>query len=303
MQESSLITNSDTSEELTQQEKKALNAIELMIDANNHKNFEKLSNILIKYPIELLQKLSDSSSKLKDFCQNNTEFHEAIASSLQNYDYINVEIISMDSKEHFNLFAIFTAACYFSQYYANLPEARTSKKAKIRCMQGFEVACQLGLYQALTARCDQNITLLLSQVTANESKEKAITSILHDTKRLANLYWGMGYRQAGCILQDLVEKMTLFWEEKNRTTILHEESIKNFLCASFLESHPTSARIELSLTKGKGYISYMMDRGFKTHASWDEAKTELRKQVNDDAIYERLLNAAKLEIDTILFKE
>src|SRR6185437_16491355 len=92
-------------------------------------------------------------------------------------------------------------------------------EARLRCIQAFNTACELGLYQALTARCDSNTTLLLSHAASSESKEKAITSILDDTKRLSNLYWKMGYIQAGCILQKLVEKVAPIWKEKGREEI------------------------------------------------------------------------------------
>ena len=131
---------------------------------------------------------------------------------------------------------------------------------------------------------------------------------MHDTKCLSNLYWKLGYIQAACILQELVKKaaeITSCWkdddEEKNRMAIIREEYLKNFLCASFLENHPESQKIELGLTKGKGYVAEMMEKGSKVPATWDEAKTELYGWVkNNNATYERLLDAAKREIDTIL---
>jgi len=219
----------------------------------------------------------------------------------------------MDGKEHFCLFELLIAVKKLSQYYdyCNLPQAERTSEARLRSMQAFERAYELGLFQALKARCEENINLFLSDDVSSEDKEKALTSIVHDTKRISNLYWGIGYIQAGCILQKLVEKTaeaTSHWkddesrEEKDRMAIFYQESIKNRLCASLLEHHPESKKIELALTLGKGYVAYIMDKqGIKMPTTWEEAKIKLRSWVkNNDATYERLLNAAKIEVDAIL---
>jgi len=308
MQRNSLFSTSSSSNvKLPEQEKAALDTIEKLIDSNNNDDINYLIDALPKYPVDVLQRLYDASPKLQDFCQKNVKFHEALAKELKEEKRIDIAIASMDGKEHLTVFDIFRAVDNMSEYYKIIRSgnARKSNEARLRCMQSLEMACKLGLYQALTARCDQNITLLLSQAASSESKEKAIASILHDTKRLSNLYWKMGYIQAGCILQKLAEKIAPIWKEKgregiDRLAILHEENIKNFLCASLLEDHPESKKIELASTKGKGYIAGMEEKGIKIPA-WDEAKIKLRSWVNnDDATYERLLKAAKEEIDTIL---
>jgi hypothetical protein len=309
MQRNSLFsTNSAPSVELDEADRKTLKTIELMIDSNRSEYIDKLIYGLPRYPIDLLQRLYDASPKLKDFCQKNAKFQEAIADSLHRHGFMNVEINSMDGKEYFSLFDIFIAAGNLGKYYnyINLPQKEKTKEARLHGIQSLNKACELGLYQALTARCDQNTTLLLSQAASSERKEEAIASILNDTKRLSNLYWKLGYIQAASILQEMAEKTVPLWDEKgregiNRLALFLEECIKNYLCAFFLEDHPYSNKIELGLTLGKGYVDYIMDkRGIKV-PTWEEAKIKFRSWVkNNDATYERLLNTAKREIDTIL---
>ena len=306
-------TSSASSMVLNEEDQVTLGAIKRVINSNDNKKIDGLIDSLIKYPVDLLQTLYKADTEFKDFCQKNTKFQEELANKLQRHGFSNVEITSMDGKEHFYLFEFLIAVKKYGQYcaYDNLPPVAKTSEARFNSIRALNIACELGLYEALTARCEENANLFLSPDEPSEKKEKALASIVHDTQRLSNLYWKLGYIQAGCILQELVEKTaeaTSHWkddesrEEKDRMAIFYQESIKNRLCASFLEDYPESKKIELGLTEGKGYVAYIMDKkGIKIPTTWDEAKIKLRSLVkNNDATYERLLNTAKREIDTIL---
>src|SRR6185437_9842724 len=86
---------------------------------------------------------------------------------------------------------------------------------------------------------------------------------------------GIVFLVISCILQEMTKKTIPLWKEKgregiDRLAIFNEEIVKNFLCASLLEEHPESQKIELALTDGKGYAGEMMDeKGIKI-PTWDE---------------------------------
>jgi len=285
---------------------KTLSSIELIIDSNDNKNFDRLSKGLIKYSLDLLQKFYQASTKFKDFCQKNVQFQDAMADNLRGRGFINVAITSMNGKEHISLFEIFIAAGTLGQFYTNMTKARASKdeeakEMRLHCMQALSAACELGLYNALLARCDLNTTRLSSTTVSDAEKEEAIKSILADVKRLSNLYWLMGYVAAGWILHDVSDYFAKIPEKKNRAISFREESIKNFLCASRLEENPDSKKIEHSMTGGKEYLEDMeIKDGDKILRTWSDAKMTLNTWSGNRETYEKLRNTAKIEIDSIL---
>jgi len=290
---------------LTKQEEDALGDLEKLIDSTKNDDIDYLIYALPKYPVDVLQKLYDASPKLQDFCQKNVKFHEAVANILQSHDYINIEITSMDRKEHLTVFDLFRAMDNMSEYYRNVRNgnARKSNEVRLHCIRSLNIACELGLYNALLARCDINTTMLSNTTVSDAKKEEAVESIVADTKRLSNLYWLMGYVAAGWILHDVsnCDYFSKIQNGKDRTISFREESIKSFLCASFLEKNPDSERIEKNMTGGKEYIEDMeIKDGDKILRTWSDAKMALDTWSGNRETYERLRNTAKIEIDSIL---
>ncbi|HVY53755.1 MAG TPA: hypothetical protein VHA13_04475 [Gammaproteobacteria bacterium] len=299
MQRINFFKNSSNQFELTPEESETLKAIETAITCKKKSENEKLASMLINYPAELLQKFFIKSEKFKNFCLHNDCFNSAISEKLKEYNYINMPITSMDRSESFSLFQIFMAAQLFSLYNIHFPKIRQSSESRMICNQALELACQFGLFIALIARCENNIARVSSTSLSHEEKEKCISAILADTKRLSNLYWAFGYVQAGCILRELVEKLLLLGEEKNRITAFFEEHIKCLLCATLLADHQYSKEVANSLTDGGGLNAEIKKAGLKIETQ-EDAKLLLKEWSGGKENFDRIQACAQAEINSLL---
>ncbi len=299
MQRIDFFNDSSNYFELTDKESKALEAIEAAINSNNEKVYEKLADSLATYPAELLQKFFIKSEKFKNFCLYNAKFNNAISNKLKKYKHISIEIKAMDGSENLSLFQIFIAAQLFSLYNEHLPKARQSNESRIICGKAVELACKFGLFIALIARCDNNMARLTSTSLSHEEREKCIDTILADTKRLSNLYWSYGYMQAGCILQELVEKLVSLNEEKDRIVAFYEEYIKCFLCSTLLADYEYSKEIANSLTDGSGLNTEVKKAGLKIETQ-EDAKLLLKEWSGSKENFERIQARAQAEINSLL---
>ncbi|HVY53165.1 MAG TPA: hypothetical protein VHA13_01440, partial [Gammaproteobacteria bacterium] len=243
-------------------------------------------------------KLFIKSERFKNFCLQNAEFNNKASEKLKKYRYVNVEIKSMDGNESLSLFQILIAAKLFSLYNEHLPKVRQSSESRIICSQAVELACEFGLLISLIARCDMNMAKISSTSTSHEEREKSISVILADTKRLSNLYWAFGYVQAGCILQELAEKILPLDEEKDRIYVFCEESLKNFLCATLLADHPYSRMIENSLISDE--LGSEVKKGGLKIETQEDAKLLLKEWSGSKENFERIQARAQAEINSLL---
>lgn len=280
---------------LDQQDKKDLAYLESIILSNNineglDKAIQLLSNSNCIFSIKILE----NSSQIREFCSSNAILQNELSKKLRKSGYVSLEIRSINGDEKLSILDIYIAALILNEHFDNLESARTSNERKNWCIKLLDLASEIGLYNALLIRCKKNTKTIVNQQTLESDRNKAMDAVINDTKRLSNLYWGIGYVQAACLLQIPANYFLQIKKERKRGILLYEEAIKNFLCASFLEGNSYSNQIIDNMTLGKGILSAFNENGHDVE-TWDEAKEIIRGWVEDD-VYERIYVLAEEEI-------
>ncbi len=289
---------------LNDQEKTILTFIEPKITAytSGMPIDDVVADYLLKLPYDVLIAICNHSSQLNYFMHSDPRMLSVIAKKLKESNYINVPIQSMDGKERHEVFDHYLAALMTQFYLANLPTIRRSIKAKQFYLTMLDKACELGLYNALVIRCKQTMRKAVVPDLSIVVRQEIIQSLTADIRRLTNLYWNIGYLQAGSLRQGLGNYF-VGGEEKNEAArndgiALHDEAAKDFLCAFLLRQHTPSISIMNALTQGKGLASLSCeeDLHFET---WEEFQSMIYDWVTEEQ-YEKLLHLAEREIASIL---
>ncbi len=287
---------------LSNQEKMILHFLEPKMISDGTVIETDAVNYLMKLPYDILINICNQSSQLNDFMHSASIMLSVIAKKLKSLNYIYVPIQSMDGKEQHDVFDHYLAALITQSYFINLPAARRSVKAKQFCSTMLDKACELGLYNALIIRCKQTIKKATIPGLSLVARQEIASFLTVDIRRLAHLYWSMGYLQAGSLWQEIgnyfVKEENRNEEEKNYGVALHDEAVKYFLCASLLRQHPLSRNILNALTQGRGVSSLSCEEGlyFET---WEDFQSMIYHWISGEQ-YEKILHLAEEEIASIL---
>lgn len=289
----------DSNIELNEQERQILENIVSAMASHLAEDIDRVIDYLVHCSYATVLKLYCKNTEIKNFCQSNTRFHNVLSKILKDYGYINIEINAMDGKERFTIFDHYMAALSMHNYYTNLVSAHYSKEIQAGAIRALDIACELGLYNALVARCKQNIKKIISVKPSDANNELSMQIILEDDRRLSNLYWGIGYIQAGCLLQEIAN-FFLKVKMKEKGVLLHEKAIKYFLCAFLLKDNAYSNEIINTFTSEERLLSLFNQNDVEI-SSWDEVQILLNSWV-EDSDYERIFLLAEKEIEGALMK-
>lgn len=185
-------------------------------------------------------RLASASESFKAFCLSSQLLADTWGSILRDSGQLGETLFSIDKKIQLPI---------YNQYIGTfiLDELEYSKKfssdTEDKKIIGFDekildLACDLGLYQALVFRCQLNIDKLVNRFI---DKIKLHYEIEHDTKMFA-VYWSVGYFRAAQVLAILAESFV-----KQKDNLLAEkyfrEALVAFAKAYLLENHSVSIKI------------------------------------------------------------
>jgi hypothetical protein len=219
------------------------------------------------------------------------EEQELIKLRLSEMGYPSMAIVSIDGKDSFSIYDFYSSSVIYSKFI------QTSDIAALN------QACDRGLYNALIERCKKNYETMSKHDYKSLEFENAIAEIQKDIKELSRIYWGIGYFQAGCILNQIAchlmeqNKATYNNSEASPSLLLMgksilEQSVKCFLCASSLTESQYSNEILNNLTKDADLLGLL--KGDLQFDNWPQAEIKFREWIGDNYMIQE--SAAKQEL-------
>lgn len=290
-----------------EQEKKvkmAANQIAGISQEGDEEEKSELVNKVKNFPYLTLLSACKMNKDVEDYCRTNTAFIDALkdkikdasGSSNKSISHPSLEIISMDNAERYSVFDLYIASMFER---AALSRQATSSE-NINAKTALYNACELGLYDALLVRSESTYLEIRKNLNSEAEKNLSIKKLIGDTNRLTNLYWGLGYVQAGCKLYALAA-LLLESGEVERSKAFKEEAIQKFLCAALLDKNDYSNEIVFNIT-GKKALGNVLNEFFETNGldikftDWTNAKIFLSEMVGRDR-FDTIANQAKVEIE------
>lgn len=279
----------------------ALNHIVSLIDEKTAESNKDLVDTLINYRHDFLLRACQREPKVENFCRTNPLFIDALKKEIQasfdadksvNHPYL--EIRSMNGVLRYTVFDLYLATMF--EQISSSRELATAFKIEMK--KSLDYACQLGLYDAFLVRCESLFNTIKNNIsTLDENNAKILVNI----DMLTNLYWGIGYLQAGCRLYTLGEVL-LQAEQEDCCRMFREQAVKNFLCAALLENDSYSNEIMNNITANKGvaqvFDPFLEENNFEGQfTNWSDAKKFFCERIGEES-YALMEKEAKCELET-----
>jgi hypothetical protein len=272
------------------------NIIQLKENNNNEADQTKLIEIvgwLENYNYDFLERLSSNSPSIKNLYLTNEKLNTTWQNKLATGKYPSQNFVSIDGETTYTIYDLYMASTIYSNYIKDNNDNYLNQ------------ACEKGLYNALIERCKKNMVTLFAQDIDSPEASIVLKQIDLDTKELARIYWGIGYFQAGCILNKIATHFIQVANEERDTnaseahdehitrgTLFLGQSVKYFLCSNDLQDSDISNAILNNLTSNTG-LKLLMTGDLKFD-NWTDAKKEFQDWIKDD--YTTQYQAAKDEL-------
>jgi hypothetical protein len=206
-----------------------------------------------------IYKFSENSTTFKKFCQQkNSPFVSKWMSYLKEKNYLGMPLLSLDEKLSYSVFDQYCAA-YLYSHYLELCKEKDHKNA----LAALTLACNLGLFQALTERCQINKQLVktITEPAGEKAWVIALGQFLDDVKTLGNLYGTIGHLHGSLALLDLGNFLLKTSEREGAAALgnkFHTEAVEHFFQAKSLTEHdlPDNLKIILEISKNEGLALY-----------------------------------------------
>jgi hypothetical protein len=170
---------------------------------------------------------------------NNVEINEHCIEELAKLE-LPSNVKTIHTLEPLPVFMLFMGAKFFDNY----------KTLERHSLQDLDRACHDGDYQALQARTNINLKVVLNKATPEPERLEAIERIKTDVFTMSEFYWTVGHLHACRIYHIIGNHYNQEQDEK-----MHEHyaaSARHFNWAVFLESKPESKYLMKLLYSGKG---------------------------------------------------
>jgi hypothetical protein len=281
---------------LSDEEKAELATVEKTITSGpKRKRFELTRDVLANFnDINKLFKFCFNSDIFKNYCLKNEFKHmDTWVNVLRILKYSGEEIRSVDGKETISIFDQYLGAFFYGEYL----DFKQGKKKMLpsHAVLYLDLACEMGLFQALVARCEYNKEKIHSSRVTNEVQTDSLAQIKSDTKQLSNLYWAVGCLHAALVQLDIGNYFANQATEES-TGIAY--SFQKSAAKKFLKGRELSAyngllqneKILKEICGKKGLLVFEFD-------GWDSAQQFFLKHVNNNfAPHDALIIDAKTEI-------
>jgi hypothetical protein len=258
--------------QLSKPEKEELARVEkILAEGSTEECFAVARDILINFEdIGKVLKFYFNSPLFKEFCLKNEFSHfDNWKEVLEILEYPNKDVVSVDRSETVSILDHYFGAYCLGEYLSFVD----GEKAMEAALGNFylDLACEFGVFNALVMRCDNNQLKIKNPNCRNKDLTDALAQLEVDSKRLGNVYWGLGCLHAALACLDVGNFLANQDDEK---TALLAHTFQKMAVKSFIQGKEICAFKALSTSDeiikticGKQGLEIFEFKG------WDSAQT------------------------------